>query len=83
MASEPQRGLTYADAGVDLDAKDEAFARIRGLVKSTHRAEVLGEIGSFGGLFALGSYDEPVLVSSIDSVGTKLKVAFALDRHDT
>ena len=83
MASEADRGMTYADAGVDLDAKDEAFTRIRGLVKSTHREEVLGEIGSFGGLFALGAYDEPVLVSSIDSVGTKLKVAFALDRHDT
>lgn len=83
MDGEFKQGLTYADAGVDLDAKDEAFGRIRGLVHSTHRPEVLGELGSFGGLFALRKYDEPVLVSSIDSVGTKLKIAFALDRHDT
>lgn len=83
MDSEVTQGLTYADAGVDLDAKDEAFRRIRGHVQSTHGPEVLGELGSFGGLFALGAYDDPVLVSSIDSVGTKLKIAFALDRHDT
>ncbi len=83
MATESDRGLTYADAGVDLHAKDVAFQGIRGMVNSTHRPEVLGEVGSFGGLFALGAYDEPVLVSSIDSVGTKLKVAFAMDRHHT
>lgn len=75
--------LTYRDAGVDLDAKEDAFRQLRRLVRSTYRPEVLSELGTFGGLFALGRYREPVLVSSVDGVGTKLKIAFALDRHTT
>jgi len=77
------RGLTYRDAGVDLEAKEKAFRQIRQLVRETYRPEVLSEFGTFGGLFALGTYREPVLVSSVDSVGTKLKIAFALHRHTT
>ncbi|GIX07309.1 MAG: phosphoribosylformylglycinamidine cyclo-ligase [Candidatus Poribacteria bacterium] len=75
--------LTYREAGVDLEAKAQAFQRIKGLVQSTYSPEVLSELGTFGGLFALQGFREPVLVSSVDSVGTKLKIAFALDRHDT
>jgi phosphoribosylformylglycinamidine cyclo-ligase len=81
--NENAKGLTYRDAGVDFDAKEEAFRHIRRLVRETHRPEVLSELGTFGGLFALGQYREPVLVSSVDSVGTKLKIAFALDCHTT
>lgn len=77
------KALTYRDAGVDLGAKEEAFRHLRGLMRSTYRAEVLSEFGTFGGLFALGKYREPVLVSSVDGVGTKLKIAVALDRHTT
>jgi phosphoribosylformylglycinamidine cyclo-ligase len=77
------QALTYADAGVDLRAKDAAYVRIKELVRSTYRPEVLGGLGSFGGLFALGEYADPVLVSSVDGVGTKLKIAFGAGRHDT
>ena len=75
--------LTYADAGVSFEAKAEAFKRLKTLSRSTYRPEVLSEIGSFGGLFALNEYNKPVLVSSTDSVGTKLKIAFMMDVHDT
>ena len=75
--------LTYADAGVSFEAKAEAFNRLKTLCRSTYRPEVLSEIGSFGGLFALAEFDKPVLVSSTDSVGTKLKIAFMMDVHDT
>jgi len=75
--------ITYRDAGVDLEAKAEAYRRIGDLVRSTYTPGVLSDIGTFGGLFALEGYRDPVLVSSVDSVGTKLKVAFAVDRHDT
>ena len=75
--------LTYADAGVSFEAKAEAFKRLKSLSRSTYRPEVLSEIGSFGGLFALAEYNKPVLVSSTDSVGTKLKIAFMMDAHDT
>lgn len=75
--------ITYKDAGVDIDAGNESVGLIKDAVRSTYRAEVLGDLGGFGGLFALGRYDEPVLVSGTDGVGTKLKVAFMLDRHDT
>ncbi len=81
-----ERGpLTYRDAGVDIDAGDEVVARIGPLVRSTYRPEVLGDIGGFGGLFRFDAarYREPILVSSTDGVGTKLKVAFLLDKHDT
>jgi phosphoribosylformylglycinamidine cyclo-ligase len=76
---------TYRDAGVDIDEGDRLVELIAPMAKATARPEVLGDIGGFGGLFALnpGKYQEPVLVSGTDGVGTKLKVAFALDRHDT
>src|SRR5690606_15356468 len=75
---------TYKDAGVDIDVGNEAVALMKQHVRSTFRPEVLTEIGGFGGLFALsGKYREPVLVSGTDGVGTKLKLAFMLDRHDT
>lgn len=75
----------YRKAGVDIDAANEAVRRIRGHAARTARPEVLGGIGGFGGLFRLaaGKYEEPVLVSGTDGVGTKLKLAFALDRHDS
>lgn len=76
---------TYKDAGVDIDAGEEAVRRIKGLVRETFTPGVLTDIGAFGGLFALAKdrYREPVLVSSMDGVGTKLKVAQRVDRHDT
>jgi phosphoribosylformylglycinamidine cyclo-ligase len=75
----------YARAGVDIDLGNRVKATLPELLKSTHRREVLGKVGGFGGLFALDTrkYKEPVLVSSVDGVGTKLKIAFAMDRHDT
>src|SRR3954465_1755138 len=75
----------YARAGVDIDLGNRVKARLPQLLASTHRPEVLGKVGGFGGLFALNirKYKEPVLVSSVDGVGTKLKIAFAMDRHDT
>src|SRR4029078_6121216 len=75
----------YASAGVDIDLGNRVKATLPQLLKSTHRKEVLGKVGGFGGLFALDTrrYKEPVLVSSVDGVGTKLKIAFAMDRHDT
>ncbi len=82
----PQRkGATYAGAGVDIAAGDSAVARIRDLVASTARPEVLGGIGGFGGSFAFdpAHYRQPVLVSSTDGVGTKSYVAAAAGRYDT
>lgn len=76
-------GTSYSDAGVDIDAGNRLVQMIKGLARSTFRPEVVTDLGAFGGLFALGSYVEPVLVSSVDGVGTKLKIAFALDKHDT
>ena len=75
----------YARAGVDIDLGNQLKRKIQGLVRQTHGPEVLGKVGGFGGLFApnFAGMREPVLVSSVDGVGTKLKVAFALDRHDT
>ena len=78
-----EQGLTYANTGVSIDAQDDALKRLKPLLQSTHRPEVLSEVGNFGGLFALGEYEKPVLVSSTDSVGTKLKVAFMTGRHNT
>src|SRR6187402_2990726 len=76
--------LTYRDAGVDIDAGNEVVERIKPLVKRTFRPEVMGGLGGFGALFDLsGKYREPVLVSGTDGVGTKLKLAQQLDRHDT
>ena len=77
-------GLTYRDAGVDIDAGNEVVERIKHLVKRTMRPEVLGGVGLFGGLFDLsGRYREPVLVSGTDGVGTKLILAKQLQRHDS
>lgn len=80
-----KKGLTYADAGVDIDAGNKAVQLMRGAVRSTFRPEVLAEIGSFGGFFALnaGKYREPVLVAGTDGVGTKLRIAMLMERHDT
>jgi phosphoribosylformylglycinamidine cyclo-ligase len=75
----------YAKAGVDIDLGNKVKATLPQLLASTHRREVLGKVGGFGGLFALDlkKYKNPVLVSSVDGVGTKLKVAFAMNKHDT
>lgn len=75
----------YARAGVDIDLGNRVKATLPQLLASTHRREVLGKVGGFGGLFALDTkrHRQPVLVSSVDGVGTKLKIAFAMDRHDT
>lgn len=77
--------LTYRDAGVDIDAGNKAVELMKRHVRATYRPEVLGDIGGFGGLFALnsGKYRQPVLVSGTDGVGTKLKIAFMADKHDT
>jgi len=77
--------LTYADAGVDIDEADKLVSTIKEIAKGTSRPGVMGEIGGFGGLFSLNTdlMDEPVLVSSTDGVGTKLKIAFLTGKHDT
>ena len=77
--------LTYADAGVDIDKANKLVSTISEIAKKTSRTGVIGEIGGFGGLFSLNlaNLDRPVLVSSTDGVGTKLKIAFMLDKHDT
>lgn len=90
-ATAPQEGmmannpLTYKDAGVDIDAGNKLVERIKPLVAKTRRSEVLTGLGGFGGLFALQAdkYQEPVLVSGTDGVGTKLKLAQQLDSHTT
>jgi phosphoribosylformylglycinamidine cyclo-ligase len=76
---------TYKDAGVDIEAGYEAVRLMREDVQRTFRPEVLTDIGGFGGLFALNKekYKEPILVSGTDGVGTKLKIAFLMDKHDT
>ena len=80
-----RKPLTYRDAGVDINAGTTLVERIKPFVKKTMRSEVLGGLGGFGGLFALppNQYREPVLVSGTDGVGTKLKLAQRLNRHDT
>lgn len=79
-----QSSLSYRDAGVDIDAGDALVDRIKPLAKKTLRDGVLGGIGGFGALFEVPKrYKEPVLVSGTDGVGTKLKLAFELNRHDT
>lgn len=77
--------LTYSDSGVDIDKANQFVDRIKDLAKSTPRSGVMGEIGGFGGLFSLNlsNISNPVLVSSTDGVGTKLKIAFMMDKHDT
>jgi phosphoribosylformylglycinamidine cyclo-ligase len=78
-------GLTYRDAGVDIDRQDDALRRIKSIVKATRTPGVLADIGAFGGLFApdLSGMKSPVLVASADGVGTKLKIAFDTGIHDT
>ena len=79
-----QQSLSYRDAGVDIDAGDALVERIKPFAKKTMRAGVMGGIGGFGALFEVPkNYREPVLVSGTDGVGTKLKLAFELNRHDT
>jgi phosphoribosylformylglycinamidine cyclo-ligase len=77
--------LTYADAGVDIDKANSLVDSIKKIASQTRRPGVMGDIGGFGGLFSLSlnNLKRPVLVSSTDGVGTKLKIAFALDKHDT
>lgn len=76
--------MDYKQAGVDVEAGRAFVDRIKGMVEGTYRPEVLGMLGGFGGCFELpGGYQNPVLVSGTDGVGTKLKLAQALDRHDT
>ncbi len=84
-AHDQKPGLSYRDAGVDIDAGNLAVEKIKSAVRSTYRPEVLGDLGGFGGLFALNAagMKEPVLVSGTDGVGTKLKIAFMMNRHDT
>ncbi|MBI9074369.1 MAG: phosphoribosylformylglycinamidine cyclo-ligase [Desulfatibacillum sp.] len=79
------KSLSYADAGVDVDKANKLVDVIKGIVKTTPRQGVIGDIGSFGGLYSLKTdqYERPVLVSSTDGVGTKLRVAIMMDKHDT
>src|SRR3954464_10831371 len=84
VVNEPAMALTYKDAGVDIDAGNALVERIKPLAKATSRAEVLGGIGGFAALCRIPTgYKEPILVSGTDGVGTKLKTAFAANRHDT
>src|SRR5512142_135385 len=84
MPDDTKKPLTYRQAGVDIDAGDELVERIKPHVRRTFRPEVIGDLGGFGGLFAVPKgYTDPVLVSGTDGVGTKLKVAFLTGRHDT
>ncbi len=83
-ATDPKRpSLTYADAGVDIDARRQVVQRIGKLAKSTHRPEVLAGVGPFGGLFRLGQFRDPVLVSSTDSVGTKIRIAAIMGSYES
>ncbi len=91
MSDKKSKGISYKDAGVDIDAGDEAARRIGRMAKSTFGPEVLSGMGGFAGLFSLGgevkmfrgSYRDPVLVACTDGVGTKLMIAFDMDKHDT
>ncbi|MEO6147631.1 MAG: phosphoribosylformylglycinamidine cyclo-ligase, partial [Sulfuriferula sp.] len=84
MTSPNKPTLSYRDAGVDIDAGDALIDRIKPWAKRTMRPEVLGGIGGFGALMGLpAKYTNPVLVSGTDGVGTKLKLAFMLNKHDT
>lgn len=75
--------MKYKDAGVDIDKANKAVKRIKDKVKSTYDDNVVTELGSFGGLYELKNYNNPVLVSGTDGVGTKLKLAFLSEKHDT
>src|SRR5215831_15338158 len=75
--------ITYKHAGVDIDEADRAVESIRKMARKTFTSEVLTDIGSFGGGFLLKGYKQPVLVSSADGVGTKIKLAFLTGQHST
>src|SRR6186713_1042508 len=81
----PKKKKAYARAGVDVDLANKLKRGIGAFVRQTHGPQVLGKIGGFGGLFhaSFPGMREPVLVASVDGVGTKLKIAFAMDKHDT
>jgi phosphoribosylformylglycinamidine cyclo-ligase len=85
LKSGPEKKKAYARAGVDLDLGNRLKGGIQSLVRQTHGPEVLARIGGFGGLYSarFRGIKDPVLVSSIDGVGTKLKIAFAMNKHDT
>ncbi len=85
MSQPPKSPISYRDAGVDIDAGAELVERIKPAAKATRRAGVIGGLGGFGGLFKLAAtqYRDPILVSSTDGVGTKLKLAIDLDQHST
>ena len=80
-----EQSLTYSGAGVDITAGNQAVELMKPLVKSTFRKEVVTDLGGFGGLFALdkNKYEEPILISGTDGVGTKLKIAFEMNKHNT
>lgn len=83
--SDEVKTTTYADSGVDIDAGNEAVRQMKQHIRSTFNANVVADVGSFGGMFSLAGQlgNDPVLVSSMDGVGTKLKVAFMMNKHDT
>jgi len=83
--SDSDKSLTYADAGVNIEKAGKFVQSIKKIAAKTPRSGVMGEIGGFGGLYSLHTegLDKPVLVSSTDGVGTKLKIAFMMDKHDT
>jgi phosphoribosylformylglycinamidine cyclo-ligase len=83
MTQQPRVPQAYAEAGVDVDAAEKLVGRFAELARSARRPEVLADIGPFAGLFKMGTYREPVLVASTDSVGTKVKIAGLLDRFDS
>jgi len=83
MPASKKRSTSYRDAGVNIDEADRAVSRIKNLAKSTFSPNVLTGIGSFGAAFRLAGWEKPVLISSADGVGTKLKVAFLANKHDT
>lgn len=85
MAQERKNGLTYADAGVDIDAGSRMVEKIKPMVRATRRPGADSEIGGFGGLFDLkaAGFTDPILVAANDGVGTKLKIAIDANRHDT
>src|SRR5213075_3091044 len=85
MSDAKKPGLTYRDAGVDIDAQDEGLRRIKAALLATRTKGVLADLGAFGGMFApdLSGLKEPVLVASCDGVGTKLKVALMTGIHHT
>ncbi|MEN6430446.1 MAG: phosphoribosylformylglycinamidine cyclo-ligase [Coriobacteriales bacterium] len=86
MADTPDKPISYRDSGVDIDEGARAVERIRESVRSTYRPEVIGDIGGFGGMFSAASFkdmEDPIIVSGTDGVGTKLKIAQLLGKHDT